>query len=489
VQTHTNNVTIDRTALWDKVGYHPHEKQLLFHDSKARFKIPVCGRRFGKSRMASSELLPKMFKKNARYWIVGPTYTLGEKEFRYLWDDIVINLGLGPHLKRKAYNVRTGEMYIEMPWGTRVDVVSADHPDGLVGEGLDGLIVSEAAKQKRSVWEKYLRPALADKLGWAIFPSTPEGYNWYYDLYQIGQDPEFPDYESWNFPAWENPYVYPGGFEDPEIQSQLRTPDDPWFWQELGADFRSFVGKIYTEWDDSKHIIDGYEYNPDWPNYVFFDFGFTNPFVCLDVQIDPSDNIYIWREYYVPEKSVYKHVSELLARPNPPKYAIRVGFGDAADPSAIETLSVNFAPTYGSTDAKDVNTGIQWVKKFLSLDDTGKPHLFVDRKCDNTIFEFQNYRTMQTAREGENPKEDPKKWSDHAMDALRYGIMHLYVLGARYHLADVVAKLTRPPEQIVEAPVELVDFKAPPDTDPVPSEHFFTRESSSVFTTKGRDVW
>ena len=478
-------MNLDREAIWRKVGYKPHPKQLLFHDSTARFKIPVCGRRFGKSRMAAAELLPEVMNpanKGRRYWIVGPTYALGEKEFRYLWDDIIVKLGLGPHVKRKAYNERTGEMFIEMPWGTRVEVKSADHPDGLVGEGLAGVIMSEAAKAKKLTWDKYVRPALADAKGWAVFPSTPEGFNWYFELYQRGRNPSQEDYESWNFPSWENPHVYPGGFEDPEVQGQMGTEDGtPWFWQELGADFRSFVGKIYTDWDDQRNILWGeYQYNPAWPNYNFFDFGFSNPFACLDVQVDPSDNVYVWREHYMSEMSVSKHIAHLQARSNPDGYAVACGFGDSADPGVVEMLSANWVPTYAHPDAKDVQRGIQEVKKFLAPDDQGKPRLYVHYSCVNTIFEFQNYRTQTTNRDDLNLKEDPKKWSDHAMDAIRYGIMHLYVLGARYHLEDVAVDWPSPP---------VAPSVRTPDLEMFERVGMFTREKQAVFTLTSRTTW
>jgi len=482
---------IDKTALWKKVGYQPHDRQLLFHLSEARFKIPVCGRRFGKSKMAAMEALPELFIPDTQGWIVGPTYTLGAKEFAYAWQAFM-DLGMLDKLKRKAFNEKTGDMYIEMPWGSRLDVKSADHPDSLVGEGLDYVIVSEAAKQRPSVWDKYLRPALADKAprSWAAFPSTPEGQNWYYQLYRRGQrhSPEYNKaYESWNFPSWENPHVYPGGFEDPEIQDQLRTPDDPWFWQEIGADFRSFVGKIYTEWDDDTHIYeaafntDRYVYNPDWENFMFFDFGFQNPFVALDVQRDPSDNLYIWREYYLSGLPVHQHAMALRTRTNPQGYAIRCGYGDYADPAAIETLGSLLCPIWADKDSKDVNQGIQEVKKML-LDKTGTPHIYVSKDCPNTIWEFQNYKIKPSIRDEEVQKEAPKKWADHSMDAIRYGIMHLYVLGAKYHLSDVNGGYGNAMPQGPLAPVGLDPLGNPSDGD-----SYFTRDSGeAVFTLSGR---
>src|SRR5262245_1393838 len=51
---------IDKFKFFDLVGYRPHPKQALFHKSQARFKIPICGRRFGKSQMAAKEFEPML---------------------------------------------------------------------------------------------------------------------------------------------------------------------------------------------------------------------------------------------------------------------------------------------------------------------------------------------------------------------------------------------------------------------------------------------
>src|SRR5690348_15305866 len=181
---------IDRNQFFRQIGYQPHREQLLFHNSKARFRIPVCGRRFGKSKMAGSDLEPHLFLPNKMDWIIGPTYDLGEKEFRVVWDDLIIGLRMGQDKSiKKAYNKKQGNMYIEFPWQTRLEVRSADHPENLVGEALDRAIMSEAAKHKMETWERFVRPALADKRGQADFPTTPEGFNWLHNLWQLGRDP------------------------------------------------------------------------------------------------------------------------------------------------------------------------------------------------------------------------------------------------------------------------------------------------------------
>src|SRR5205809_4932658 len=131
---------VDKATYFQKIGYKPHPEQGKFHESKARFRVPVCGRRFGKSTMAARDLQPELVSPKKRFWIVGATYGLAEKEFRVVWDDLIIGQGLGRDKRvKKSYNKKQGDMYIEFPWQTRLEARSAQHPDDLVGEALDGL--------------------------------------------------------------------------------------------------------------------------------------------------------------------------------------------------------------------------------------------------------------------------------------------------------------------------------------------------------------
>jgi hypothetical protein len=138
---------IDKAAFFQKIGYKPHRVQWEYHRSRARFRLPCCGRRMGKSTMAARDLEPDLFTPDRRYWIVGPTYDLAEKEFRVIWNDLIIGMQMGRDKRiKKAFNKRSGEMFIEFPWQTRIECRSATHPETLVGERLDGAIMSEAAK-------------------------------------------------------------------------------------------------------------------------------------------------------------------------------------------------------------------------------------------------------------------------------------------------------------------------------------------------------
>lgn len=443
---------VDKKAYFDKIGYVPHSPgQWSFHTSNARFKVPVCGRRYGKSTMAGKDVQPKLLIPNQKWWIVGPTYDLGEKEFRVIWDDMIRKLRLGQDKRvKKAYNKKQGDMRIEFPWNTSIEVRSADHADSLVGEGLHGVIMSEAAKHKRETWERYIRAALADFRGEAMFPTTPEGHNWLYNLWMLGHNAKFPDYQAWRFPSWENPHVYPGGREDEEIKLLEATTTPEWFMQEIGADFSSFVGRIYSEFDDVTHVRNC-SYNPAWPNYIGMDWGYVNPFAAIEFQVDPQDNIWVWREHYQSYRRLEEHLEKLAARVQPEDYKITCCYGDAADPEATMTVNQKFAPCLSMPEAKqNWREGIDTVKGFLKLRQTGlldeygtpheEPKLYVDPSCVNTIREFNNYRAPDEVKS--NVRESAsagaaQKQDDHAMDAIRYALVHLFVLGAQRHLSEI----------------------------------------------------
>lgn len=437
---------VNKSAFFKKIGYTPHAGQILFHNSMARFRLANCGRRFGKSAMVARDAEPKLMLKNKNIWIVAPTYDLGEKEFRVIWNDLILGQRLGQNKEvSKAYNKKQGNMYIKFPWGTILEVRTADHPENLVGDDLFHVIMSEAAKHRKDTWDQYIRPALADSHGTADFATTPEGFNWLYEVWMLGKDDRFPDYESWKFPSWMNPHVFPGGEQDPEILSMKGTMPEDAFNQEIKADFGSFVGKIYHEWDPTVHCAN-LQFNPAWPNFIAFDWGFTNPLAAIEFQISPDDKIYIWREHYKSYMRVERHCEELKRRTNPAGYHLELCFGDAADPDATLTVNEKFAPCLSLPEAKENwRQGIDLVSGFLNRecdqDEHGgpiyEPALFVDHSCINTIKEFNNYKAPPGVG-GKNAAEIGFKQNDHALDAIRYGLVHIYEFGANRHLAEVM---------------------------------------------------
>jgi hypothetical protein len=118
-------MSINHQNIWNEIGYEPHPSQALIHESRARFKVPCCGRRFGKTRSAVSDIWPDILKPNQQWWLVGPTYELGEREFAMLMDDVYAMPALANHKAMKiSYSPKAGNMTMMFPWRTFIKVVS-----------------------------------------------------------------------------------------------------------------------------------------------------------------------------------------------------------------------------------------------------------------------------------------------------------------------------------------------------------------------------
>src|SRR5258708_22976046 len=76
------------------------------------------------------------------------------------------------------------DLRIELITGGTIALRGADNYDSLRGDGLDFVVLDEYASMARETWTEVLRPALADRMGRALFIGTPQGYNHFFDLYE-----------------------------------------------------------------------------------------------------------------------------------------------------------------------------------------------------------------------------------------------------------------------------------------------------------------
>jgi hypothetical protein len=252
--------------------YTPHSGQLPLHQSQARFRIATCGRRWGKTYACINELVKFGWENpNTISWWVAPTYKQSRIAFRILTSNF------------KAAIASSTKNPMEIYWksGGITQFNSADQPDNLRGEGVSFMVVDEAAMIPEEVWTEVLRPTLSDRQGRAIIVSTPKGMNWFHALWVRGQDPEFPAYESWQFPTSSNPYILPE--EIKEVQETL--PSDA-FRQEYLAEFledgagvfRGIKQCIQGQLEEPKP---GGEYVIGWDVAKHADFSVM---ICLDIK-------------------------------------------------------------------------------------------------------------------------------------------------------------------------------------------------------------
>jgi hypothetical protein len=200
-----------------------------------RFKVVAAGRRCGKSRLAAVTLIAEVLKCPAGSAVMYVAPTLGQAR-TIMWD-LLNELGR-PVIKSAHVN----NLEITFVNDRKILVRGADNPDSLRGVSLTYLVMDECAFVKLDCWEKILRAALSDKKGRALFISTPSGRNWFYDIFNLGQEGDDEEWKAWHFTTKDNETIDPK-----EVENARKTLSSFAFKQEYEASFDNAGSDLFKE--------------------------------------------------------------------------------------------------------------------------------------------------------------------------------------------------------------------------------------------------
>jgi hypothetical protein len=143
--------------------------------AKNRFRVLVAGRRFGKSYLSCIELFTKALERPGEtFFYCAPTYRMA-KDIAWKTLKKVI-----PKEYIRAKNET--DLRLDLINDSTIELKGTENAMALRGRSLAGVVLDEAAFMESEVWFEVIRPALADKQGWALFISTPDGTaSWFYD--------------------------------------------------------------------------------------------------------------------------------------------------------------------------------------------------------------------------------------------------------------------------------------------------------------------
>lgn len=134
------------------------------------------------------------------------------------------------------------ENYLELKNGSSIYFRSAERYDNIRGFTFDYAIIDEAAFIKAEAWTEAIRPTLVVRGKKVLFISTPKGKNWFYDLYQLGNSPDHPNYISYTGSSYDTPYI-----DREEIEDAKRTVAPNIFKQEYLAEFLDSGGEVFQD--------------------------------------------------------------------------------------------------------------------------------------------------------------------------------------------------------------------------------------------------
>lgn len=181
----------------------PHINQQKILDSDSRFRVIMCGRRFGKSELAQLEMIQSAsFGNDVAY--VTPTYQLAKTFFNKLTE-------LLPFENNKS------DLHIKFPSAGSIMFFTGERLDNLRGRKFHLVVIDEASfiPNLENGWLNSIRPTLTDYKGRALFLSTPKGKNYFYSLYMKNGET---DWQSFKFTTYDNPYIEASEIDDARRQ-------------------------------------------------------------------------------------------------------------------------------------------------------------------------------------------------------------------------------------------------------------------------------
>jgi len=272
--------------------------------------------------------------------------------------------------------------------GNTVEFVSTDQPQKIRGRKRNYLFINEANEVN---YESWMQLALRTTEKIVIDYNPSDYYSWIYDKVITREDTDFTitTYK-------DNPFLEKSLVEEIE---RLKDADHE-YWRVYGLGERAISeATIYTHWKRRRNFPEGGE--------IFYglDFGYNNQTAL--VRVKHFDNeMFVEQLIYETKMSTSLLIDRLKAFGFDKRTEI---FADAAEPKTI--AEINKAGFSLKSAVKDVFAGINKVKSFP---------LIVKSDSLDLLDEFKNYK-WKTDNDG-NTLDEPVKFRDHLMDAMRYAI-------------------------------------------------------------------
>ena len=405
---------------------------------KYRTLVAACGRRFGKSVIASVLGAQELLVPNARVLICSYTLDNAGVIFKHIRSIIK---GLGIELSIDRYR----DMELELKDnGSTLRVASVDNVESKLGTSVSLLILDEAKLFQKSLYEQVLYPMLFDMAPYSrtLLISSPQS-GWFEGYYKRGLDPTYPDVWSINLPTHTNPTI-----PRSELAAMEKSMPVDLYEQEVLGLFTSAAGLVCREFDSVEGVFNadepfldesGNEYYLDHllheGNLIFhsIDSGYTHYFGSLHfVDIPNLDHILIINEYQRNKALTSAHAEAIKDYETEQGIEVTMRY---ADPAASQQIA-DFAEhdLYFNRSEKNLIDTIITLNTLMYQRSsvTGRPKLLVNSTCTELIRQFnsvqwkegQDALTREKSATGVKPfRPDLDKKTDWDLfDTARYGL-------------------------------------------------------------------
>ena len=393
------------------IDYAPRRQFVPFHARRQRFACIVTHRRAGKTVACIHDL----HRDAARSQKVRPRFAYLSPFMRQskavAWD--YLRTAIEP-ARRHGATSHEGELRIDYPNGGQVRLYGADNPDAMRGIYLDGVVLDEYADMDPRVWSEIIRPALADRQGWAVFIGTPRGRNAFFELWRRSQSED--GWFSLMLKASETGLIPEG-----ELELARRDLSEEQYAQEFECSFDaavvgSYYGKPMLRAEAEKRIA-GVPHDPSALVWTSWDLGMRDATAIWFAQVVGRE-IRIIDYYEASGVDLGHYVREIQSKPY--VYAGHIAPHDAqakelgTGKSRLEVLESLGLKNISIAPLHRVEDGINAVRVVL-------PKCWFDaKKCARGIDALKLYRAEYDDKLQALRPQPVHDWTSHAADSFRY---------------------------------------------------------------------
>lgn len=209
--------------------YNPRQWQRECHLQRKRFTVLALHRRAGKTELALRQLLDSALRCQEElglYFYVAPLLKQAKTIAWARLKQIV-----APLVMHGMAEINESELWVRLLTnGAMLRVYGADNPDAMRGVRLDGVVIDEVADVKPETWREVLQPALADRMGWALFIGTPHGINLFSELFFKARS--LSDWHAALYTVYDTEALNPD-----EVERYRQSVDENTFKREMLCDF------------------------------------------------------------------------------------------------------------------------------------------------------------------------------------------------------------------------------------------------------------
>lgn len=265
----------------------PHAKQQLVLDaldSGERFVLLRAGRKFRKTSMMISWLIEKALLTGLTCPYIAPSRVQAKN---ITWNDHIQRIL--NHFQAVGFPFKTNEseLSVTFPRG-KVQLFGVENKEGLRGISNWGAVgQDEYDDWKEDIFPLIIRPNLTTHKAPVLTTGTPKGFRNLYKLENMKDENTGKNmWKSFHFTSHDNPDL--DREELVALEQEYKQMGAGYYRQEILAEYEKPVGTVYEEWDMQRKYIP-FEYDPNLPLHLSWDFGVNDPTSIIFMQPNGSE--------------------------------------------------------------------------------------------------------------------------------------------------------------------------------------------------------